>query len=119
MIYHEYLMFSLPSGSKAIIRTFFSYVDSDKACLYARNDDELSIRAQYSFNPSVILRCHSSRLIGAESKAERRARYELKLFCFRNHFIILINFMTSFSRSLASSCSKIFVLNLIKIVPKY
>ena len=51
-----------------------SYLDSDKACLYARKEDELSMSAQYSFNPSVILLCHSRRLIGAESNAERRAK---------------------------------------------
>ena len=49
------------------------YLDSANACLYALNDDELSMRAQYSLRPSVILFCHSSRRIGAESRADNRA----------------------------------------------
>ena len=40
--------------------------------------------------------------MGAESRAERRARQELKLFIFRSHFIILINFITYLSRSLTN-----------------
>lgn len=35
--------------------------------------------------------------MGAESKAERRARYELKLLILRRCFIILMNFKKYFS----------------------
>ena len=68
------------------------------------------MRAQYSFRPSVMLFCHSKRRMGAESRAERSARYELKLLYFRSHFMILMNFTTRRSRSRASSCWRIFVL---------
>lgn len=50
---------------------------SARACLYALKLDELSIRAQYSLRPSVMYFCHSKRLIGALSNADKSARYEL------------------------------------------
>ena len=68
---------------------------SASAWRYARKLELESIRAQYSFSPSVIVRCHSSLgefnilftdfkmfklcylLIGAESRADNSARYEL------------------------------------------
>lgn len=80
---------------------------SAKACLYVLNDEDESIKAQYSFNVSVIFFCHSKRLIGAESNAERIAKYELKLLIFLKCFMILMNFSTKRSLSFASSCSNI------------
>lgn len=72
----------------------FLYLVSLKACRYARKLELESIRAQYSFSPSVMFFCHSSLLIGAESSADSRARYELKLLIFLRCFMILINFIT-------------------------
>ena len=86
-----------------------TYEAEDKACRYALNDDELSIKAQCSFNDSVILLHHSNLLIGAESNADNKAKYELKLLCFLNSLIILMNLLTNFSRSFGSSCCRIFV----------
>ena len=51
-----------------------TYAADDKACRYALNDDELSIKAQCSFNASVILLHHSNLRIGAESKADNKAK---------------------------------------------
>ena len=67
------------------------------------------MRAQCSLRASMILLLHSNLRIGAESKAESNAKYELKLLCFRNSFIILINLLTSFSLSFCSSCCRILV----------
>lgn len=91
---------------------------SANACLYALKLDELSIKAQYSFNPSVICFCHSSLRTGALSNADNKAKYELKLFILRRCFMILMNVVTYFSRVLASFCSRIRDLALNKITTK-
>lgn len=67
--------------------------------------------AQCSLSASVMLLHHSNLRIGAESKADNKAKYELKLLCLRNHFMILINLSPSLSRSLGSSCCRILVLH--------
>ena len=55
------------------------------------NNNKISSRYSTFYSPSL--------LIGAESRAERMAKYELKLFIFLNHFIILMNFVRKRSRS--------------------
>lgn len=66
---------------------------------YARNDDEESIKSPYSLMVSVMFFGQSNRLIGAQSNADKMAKYELKLFNLRKHFIIFKNFSINFSRS--------------------
>ncbi|KAG8236636.1 hypothetical protein J437_LFUL019238 [Ladona fulva] len=53
---------------------------SANACLYALKEHEESINAQYSLRVSATCRCcHSNRRIGAESNAERSARWRMTL----------------------------------------
>merc|ERR1719461_503635 len=53
----------------------------------------------------------SSRRIEAESSAERNARYELKLLCFRRNFITFMNLSTSLSLSFGSCSCRMRVLH--------
>ena len=66
--------------------------------------------ALYSPMVSVMLLGQSRRRIEAESSAERKARYELKLLCFLRHFITLMNLLTRRSRSFASDSIRMQVL---------
>ena len=72
-----------------------------------RKEEEESINEWDSRNASVMFLCQSSRLIEADPRADKMAKYELKLFSLRKCFIILRNLSTYFSRSLCSSQLKI------------
>lgn len=91
-----------------------NYFVSLNACRYALKLELESIKAQYSLSPSVMFFCHSNLLIGAESSADSSARYELKLLIFLRCFMILMYFMTCFSRSRASCCFRIWVRALLR-----